>query len=422
MFLITRIFSGQARSRFREVRHRVGKVYANLQENISGVRVAQSFTREDLNYRQFQGTNRENLDASVRAARVMAAFPPAVELVTALAIGLVIVYGGYRVLNGAISIGVLVAFLSYVQQFFNPIREISAWYTNLQQAMAGGERIFALLDTDPEIVDKPDALALAVVDGHVRFEDVTFGYDPEQPVLSEINLEAKPGETIALVGPTGAGKTSIVNLLMRFYDVQQGRIVIDGHDLQDVQIGSLRRQVGMVLQDSFLFSGSILENIRYGKPEASMEEVESAARTVGIDGFIQRLPDGYETAVMERGGRLSVGQRQLICFARALLIDPHILILDEATSSVDAHTEILIQRALATLLQGRTAFVIAHRLSTIKNADNILVLRDGKIVERGVHEDLLAARGFYADLYTTGVTSGMEVEETAGKPSAVPST
>ena len=422
MFLITRIFSGQARSRFREVRYRVGKVYANLQENISGVRVAQSFTREDLNYRQFQGTNRENLDASVRAARVMAAFPPAVELVTALAIGLVIVYGGYRVLNGAISIGVLVAFLSYVQQFFNPIREISAWYTNLQQAMAGGERIFALLDTDPEIVDKPDALALAVVDGHVRFEDVTFGYDPEQPVLTEINLEAKPGETIALVGPTGAGKTSIVNLLMRFYDVQQGRIMIDGHDLRDVQIGSLRRQVGMVLQDSFLFSGSILENIRYGKPEASMEEVESAARTVGIDGFIQRLPDGYETAVMERGGRLSVGQRQLICFARALLIDPHILILDEATSSVDAHTEILIQRALATLLQGRTAFVIAHRLSTIKNADNILVLRDGKIVERGVHEDLLEARGFYADLYTTGVTSGMEVEETAGKPSAVPST
>ena len=422
MFLITRIFSGQARSRFREVRHRVGKVYANLQENISGVRVAQSFTREDLNYRQFQGTNRENLDASVRAARVMAAFPPAVELVTALAIGLVIVYGGYRVLNGAISIGVLVAFLSYVQQFFNPIREISAWYTNLQQAMAGGERIFALLDTDPEIVDKPEALALTEVNGHVRFEDVTFGYDPEQPVLTEINLEAKPGETIALVGPTGAGKTSIVNLLMRFYDVQEGRIMIDGHDLRDVQIGSLRRQVGMVLQDSFLFSGSILENIRYGKPEASMEEVESAARTVGIDGFIQRLPDGYETAVMERGGRLSVGQRQLICFARALLIDPHILILDEATSSVDAHTEILIQRALATLLQGRTAFVIAHRLSTIKNADKILVLRDGKIVERGVHEDLLAARGFYADLYTTGVTSGMEVEETAGKPSAVPST
>ena len=422
MFLITRIFSGQARSRFREVRHRVGKVYANLQENISGVRVAQSFTREDLNYRQFQGTNRENLDASVRAARVMAAFPPAVELVTALAIGLVIVYGGYRVLNGAISIGVLVAFLSYVQQFFNPIREISAWYTNLQQAMAGGERIFALLDTDPEIVDKPDASALTEVNGHVRFEDVTFGYDPEQPVLTEINLEAKPGETVALVGPTGAGKTSIVNLLMRFYDVQQGRIMIDGHDLRDVQIGSLRRQVGMVLQDSFLFSGSILENIRYGKPEASMEEVESAARTVGIDGFIQRLPDGYETAVMERGGRLSVGQRQLICFARALLIDPHILILDEATSSVDAHTEILIQRALATLLQGRTAFVIAHRLSTIKNADKILVLRDGKIVERGVHEDLLAARGFYADLYTTGVTSGMEVEETAGKPSAVPST
>ena len=265
-------------------------------------------------------------------------------------------------------------------------------------------------------------MALTEVNGHVRFEDVTFGYDPEQPVLTEINLEAKPGETIALVGPTGAGKTSIVNLLMRFYDVQQGRIMIDGHDLRDVQIGSLRRQVGMVLQDSFLFSGSILENIRYGRPEASMEEVEAAARTVGIDGFIQRLPDGYETAVMERGGRLSVGQRQLICFARALLIDPHILILDEATSSVDAHTEILIQRALATLLQGRTAFVIAHRLSTIKNADNILVLRDGKIVERGVHEDLLAARGFYADLYTTGVTSGMEVEETAGKPSAVPST
>ena len=422
MFLITRIFSGQARSRFREVRHRVGKVYANLQENISGVRVAQSFTREDLNYRQFQGTNRENLDASVRAARVMAAFPPAVELVTALAIGLVIIYGGYRVLNGAISVGVLVAFLSYVQQFFNPIREISAWYTNLQQAMAGGERIFSLLDTDPEIIDKPDALALPVVNGHVRFEDVTFGYDPEQPVLTEINLEAKPGATIALVGPTGAGKTSIVNLLMRFYDVQEGSITIDGHDLRDVQIRTLRRQVGMVLQDSFLFSGTILENIRYGKPDASMEEVEAAAQAVGIDGFIRRLPDGFNTAVMERGGRLSVGQRQLICFARALLIDPHILILDEATSSVDAHTEILIQRALATLLQGRTAFVIAHRLSTIKNADAILVLRDGRIVERGAHDELLAAQGFYAELYTTGVTAGMEGEETAEKPSAVAST
>ena len=422
MFLITRIFSGQARSRFREVRHRVGKVYANLQENISGVRVAQSFTREDLNYRQFQGTNRENLDASVRAARVMAAFPPAVELVTALAIGLVIIYGGYRVLNGAISVGVLVAFLSYVQQFFNPIREISAWYTNLQQAMAGGERIFSLLDTDPEIIDKSDALALPVVNGHVRFEDVTFGYDPEQPVLTEINLEAKPGATIALVGPTGAGKTSIVNLLMRFYDVQEGSITIDGHDLRDVQIRTLRSQVGMVLQDSFLFSGTILENIRYGKPDASMEEVEAAAQAVGIDGFIRRLPDGFNTAVMERGGRLSVGQRQLICFARALLIDPHILILDEATSSVDAHTEILIQRALATLLQGRTAFVIAHRLSTIKNADAILVLRDGRIVERGAHDELLAAQGFYAELYTTGVTAGMEGEETAEKPSAVAST
>ena len=421
MFLITRVFSGQARSRFREVRHQVGRVYANLQENISGVRVAQSFTREDLNYRQFQGTNRENLDASVRAARVMAAFPPAVELVTALAIGLVIVYGGYRVLNGAMSVGVLVAFLSYVQQFFMPIREISAWYTNLQQAMAGGERIFELLDTDPEITDKPDAPALPEVNGHVRFADVTFGYDPEQPVLTEIDLEAKPGETIALVGPTGAGKTSIVNLLMRFYDVQEGRITIDGHDLRDVQIRSLRSQVGMVLQDSFLFSGTILENIRYGKPDAGMEEVEAAARAVGIESFIQRLPDGYNTAVMERGGRLSVGQRQLICFARALLIDPRILILDEATSSVDAHTEMLIQRALATLLQGRTAFVIAHRLSTVKNADAILVLRDGRIVERGAHDDLLAAQGFYAELYTTGVTAGMGREEAAAQPSAVPS-
>ena len=422
MYVITRVFSGQARQRFREVRHQVGRVYANLQENISGVRVAQSFTREEVNYRQFQGTNRESLDATVRAARVMAAFPPAVELVTALAIGIVIVYGGYRVIDGAMTLGVLVAFLSYVQQFFMPIREMSAWYTNLQQAMAGGERIFHLLDTDPEIVDKPDAPALAAVNGHVRFDDVTFGYDPEQPVLNEIELEARPGETIALVGPTGAGKTSIVNLLMRFYDVQEGSITIDGNDLRDVQIRSLRRQVGMVLQDSFLFSGTILENIRYGNPDAGMEEVESAARAVGIDSFIHRLPDGYNTPVMERGGRLSVGQRQLVCFARALLIDPRILILDEATSSVDAHTEMLIQRALATLLEGRTAFVIAHRLSTIKNADAILVLRDGRIVERGAHDELLAAQGFYAELYTTGVTAGMEGEETAGEPSAVRST
>lgn len=422
MYVITRVFSGQARQRFREVRHHVGQVYANLQENISGVRVAQSFTREELNYRQFRGTNQENLDASVRAARVMAAFMPAVELVTALAIGIVIVYGGYRVLNQQMTVGVLVAFLSYVQQFFMPIREMSAWYTNLQQAMAGGERIFHLLDTDPEIVDAPHAPVLPDVRGHVRFADVTFGYDPEQPVLSDINLEAKPGETIALVGPTGAGKTSIVNLLMRFYDVDEGRITIDGSDLRDVQIRSLRSQVGMVLQDSFLFSGTILENIRYGKPEATMEEVEAAARTVGIADFIKRLPDGYHTAVMERGGRLSVGQRQLICFARALLIDPRILILDEATSSVDAHTEMLIQQALATLLQGRTAFVIAHRLSTIKNADNILVLRDGKIVERGTHDALLAAQGFYAELYTTGVAAGIDGEQAAAKPSALPST
>jgi ATP-binding cassette, subfamily B, multidrug efflux pump len=316
-------------------------------------------------------------------------------------VGCYFILSGQQLLGATVSLGLIVTFLGYVQQFNRPVQQVAVLWTNIQSAVAGGERIFDFLDEVPDLSDKPDALELPPAAGHVRFQQVWAEYNPGEPVLRGIDLEAAPGETVAIVGPTGAGKTTIINLIPRFYDVSRGRVTIDGHDVRDVNRRSLRSQIGLVLQDTFLFSDTIMNNIRFSRPEAGDEEVFAAARLAHADEFIRRLPDGYETVLGERGSGLSQGQRQLLAIARVALAAPRILILDEATSSVDTRTERQIQAALETLLHGRTSFVIAHRLSTIRNADQVLVLGDGQIVERGRHEELLAARGVYYDLYVS---------------------
>lgn len=403
MMLVTGYFSGRARTAFRGVRSTVGNVYANLQENISGARLAQAFVRERENASRFENTSRQYMQANIEAGRVIAAFLPAVETVSALAIAIVLGYGAFLLVNDTITVGVLVAFIGFTMRFFQPITHLTRLYNMLQSAIAAGERIFELLDEKPDVVDSPDAIDLPRIEGEVVFDGVSFAYEDEE-VLSDVGFSVPAGSTIALVGPTGAGKTTIVSLLSRFYDPVDGMIMVDGHDLRAVRQKSLRRQMGIVPQDSFIFSASVKDNITYSRPEASQEEVENAARAVGAHDFISRLPDGYETELREGGSRISVGQRQLVCFARAILSDPRILILDEATSSVDTHTERLIQNALKRLLSGRTAFVIAHRLSTIRNADQVLVIDDGRIVERGTHTELLQLGGRYAELYAAGTT------------------
>jgi ATP-binding cassette, subfamily B, multidrug efflux pump len=412
MAVATVLFRKRARTNYRKVRAAISWVNSVLAENINGVRVVQAFSRQEMNFAHYRDeVNRNNLDTNLKAARVAAAFPAAIDLIGSAGVVLVVWLGGAAAIQavgledqaGAITPGVLVAFVLYVSRFFEPIRDLSQRYDTFQSTMAGGERIFSLLDAPIEVQDDPTAIELPSIRGEVVFERVSFHYsDDPAPVLSEVNLHVKAGETVALVGETGAGKSTLVKLVSRFHDPTEGRIVIDGYDLRSVTQKSLRSQMGIVLQDPFLFNGTVAENIRFGRLDASDEEVAEAARAVGAHDFISQLLDGYDTTVEEGGALLSVGQRQLISFARALLANPRILILDEATSSVDTQTERTIQQALARLLQGRTAFVIAHRLSTVVNSDRIVVIDQGRLVEEGTHSELLARKGAYYQLYCTG--------------------
>ena len=415
MVAVTVVFRKRARENYRMVRAAISWVNSVLAENINGVCVVQAFSRQQTNFAFYQNdVNQNNLNANLRAARIAAAFPAAIDFLGALATALVVWLGGTAVLgkggplswlgpSNPITPGVLVAFVLYIGRFFDPIRDLSRRYDSFQSTMAGGERIFALLDTPAEVTDASDAVEMLPIQGEVLFENVSFHYiDDPSPVLVEVDLHVEPGETIALVGRTGAGKTTLVKLLSRFHDPTQGRLLIDGQDLRRVAQQSLRSQMGIVLQDPFLFRGTVGENIRFGRLDATQEELETAAKAVGAHDFIRQMSMGYDTPVEEGGIVLSVGQRQLISFARALLANPRILILDEATSSVDTQTELLIQDALAHLLQGRTAFVIAHRLSTVVSADRIVVIQNGRIVEQGTHEELLAGGGYYYQLYRLG--------------------
>ena len=399
MLVTTIFFSRRARKAYRRTRETVGDVTADLQEEIVGIREAQAFNRTEANITRFRERNRANRDANVSAVGVTSAFSPAIDVLSTLATAIVIGYGGYLYFHGHLSVGLLAGFLIYVQQFFRPIQLVAQVYTQIQASLAGGERIYSILDAQREPADPPGTPDIGTVRGDIAFDGVSFAYTPARDVLHDVSFHVAAGQTVALVGQTGAGKTTIANLIPRFYDVTAGAVLVDGHDVRDVTRHSLRGAIAMVLQEPFLFSGTVADNIGYGRADATRAEVEAAARAVDADGFIQDLPDGYDTDLGESGGSLSQGQRQLLSFARAVLADPRILILDEATSNIDTRTEAIIQKALATLLHGRTSVVIAHRLSTIRDADLILVVRAGRIVERGTHDDLLALNRVYADLY-----------------------
>jgi len=405
--IVAFIWQKYARHAFIKVRRAIATVNAQLQEGIAGVRVTQSLTREEINSEQFEHVNREHYSANIRAARLQAAMWPMVEILTALGTALVIYFGGRQVLAGEMTAGVLVAFILYVRRFFEPVLELTMEYIEIQRAMASGARIFELLDVEPEIRDASRAVDLPPAK-EIRFKGVSFGYTPGVEVLHNINLTVNPGETAAIVGRTGAGKSSLANLMTRFYEVDQGEVTIDGYDVNSVTQQSLRHQIGVVTQDPFLFSGTIEDNIRYGRPEASREEVIEAAKTACAHDFISRLERAYDTQVGERGENLSAGQRQLICLARAILANPPILVMDEATSNVDTNAERLMQKSLRRLMKGRTCLIIAHRLSTVTNADRIVVLEQGRIVETGTHKELLAKKGLYYAMF--GALSAPDLE------------
>jgi ATP-binding cassette subfamily B multidrug efflux pump len=399
MVVIVLVWRRYAIPVYRRLRVATSRLTGYSAENISGMRILQSFRREEENFRRFDLLNAEVYNTNTLAIRLNSALAPAVEMLSGTATVLVLVVGGERAIGGGLTIGALTAFVGYISRFFSPVRTLSERYNSLQSATVAAERIFEVLDEPLEITDSPDAYELPQIQGEVAFEHITFGYTTT-PVIHDLNLTIPPGATVAFVGPTGAGKSSIINLVPRFYDVWEGRLTIDGHDVRDVTQASLRRQFGIVLQDTFLFSMTIGENIRYGRLDATDAEVEEAARAVGVHDFIDSLPAKYATKVGERGSGLSVGQRQLISFARVMLANPRIVVLDEATSSIDTRTEQVIQEALRRTLQGRTALVIAHRLSTIIESDLIVVIDRGRIVEQGRHADLLARRGAYHRLYT----------------------
>ena len=399
MVLATWLFSRRARVAYLETREKLGAVVGDLAENISGMRVIQAFAQEETTQGRFEQINRANRDVNIGAVSLSFVFLPSVDVLSIVATCIVLGVGGMMVAQGGLTIGVIVAFMAYVSRFFDPIRDLSQLFTTLQTASAGGERVLELLDAQPSVLDRPGAVELPEVVGCIELRDVSFGYNNEREILHHVSMLVEPGETIALVGPTGAGKTSIANLIARFYEITDGAVLIDGYDVRDVTQVSLHRQMGLVSQDPLLFAGTIADNIRFGKPNATDEEIVAAAQMANADDFISGLPEGYHTRILEGGVNLSVGQRQLICIARAVLVNPRILIMDEATSSVDTVTEALIQDALNRLLNGRTAIVIAHRLSTVRNASRIYVIDDGVIAEQGTHEELLQMGGIYRDLY-----------------------
>ncbi|PKM81186.1 MAG: multidrug ABC transporter ATP-binding protein [Firmicutes bacterium HGW-Firmicutes-14] len=391
----------RSRNYFTAQQKELGQLNGLIEETISGQKVVKAFGREEESVRNFNAVNGRLREVAIRAQTFSGLVMPIMNMINNLSFALVAFAGGWMAVKGTITIGVIAAFLNYSRQFARPINDIANQFNMMQAALAGAERVFEVMDEVPEIADRPGAHVLKNVAGEVIFRDVTFGYKDGVPILKNINIEAEPGETVALVGPTGAGKTTIVNLLTRFYDVNSGAIYVDGEDIRDLKKDSLRSSLGIVLQDSYLFSDTVRENIRYGRLNSTDPEVEEAARLANAESFILRLPEGYDTVLSEEGSNLSQGQRQLLTIARAVLADPAILILDEATSSVDTRTEMHIQQAMLSLMKGRTSFVIAHRLSTIRQADRILVINDGEIIERGTHEELVEAEGFYYNLYNS---------------------
>lgn len=395
-----------AQGALQRTRQKLAEMSSLAQENISGVRVVQSLNRQERNIAIFEEANEGHLASSLQASRYLSALTPTVQIVGTMVLVLLVAVGGEMVVRGSLEVGIIVAFALYVERLFDPIREVTTNFEQLQRTVVSADRIFELLDIPPDVADRTDAASLARVRGDVRFEKVSFHYSPGTPVLQDIDLQVRAGEAIAIVGPTGAGKTTLISLLLRYYDVVQGRITIDGHDIRDVDLRSLSRQVGVVLQEPYLFSGTVRENIRYNRTEVTDEQIERAARAVRAHQFILDLERGYDTPLLERGANLSVGQRQLINFARALAGDPRILILDEATANIDTYTEVLIQQALGELLKDRTALVIAHRLSTVRNADRIIVMDGGRIVEQGTHDQLVAAGGLYSRLQSYTVDTG----------------
>ncbi|TVY02344.1 ABC transporter ATP-binding protein [Cohnella terricola] len=398
MFIVSSALRKNIRMAWQVVRIKQSRINAHLNESIQGIRVTQAFTQEKENIGFFDGMNKSNIRSWNKASALNQLFGPIIEVTSAVGTLILLLYGTYLIQSGTMTVGVLVAFITYVGSFWEPITRLGNMYSQLLISMSSAERIFEFMDERPAVPEKEGAKPIAELQGNVRLENVTFGYEADRPALKGINLDVKAGMSIALVGHTGSGKSTIVNLICRFYDTVEGRVLIDGTDIRDITIDSLRSQIGIVLQDTFIFSGTIRDNIRYGRPDATDAEVEAAARSVRAHDFIADLPNGYDTEVEERGNALSVGQRQLLSFARALLADPRILVLDEATASIDTETELRIQEALATLLQGRTSFIVAHRLSTIRHADCIVVLDHGEIKEMGNHEELMKRPGHYRNL------------------------